>query len=147
MARSNTRRVEITNPASQKIMADNLELRIPDRGTNDDFDQLARNLNQMLDQIVQLRQQQASHQETVDQLQKETNSIHSEQKRIQGNLQSLGDRSSEKELRDRLVRTLNQQEDRLEEITKEIQRHVSEATRLREPISRLIGELEYDSDA
>lgn len=54
MSRSTARRVELINQTSQKIMHGNLELRIPDRGTNDDFDQLARNLNQMLDRIVQL---------------------------------------------------------------------------------------------
>jgi len=54
MSRSTAKRVEIINQTSQKIMAGNLSLRIPDRGTNDDFDQLARNLNEMLDKIVQL---------------------------------------------------------------------------------------------
>ena len=54
MSRSTARRVEIINQTSQKIMKGNLSLRIPDRGTNDDFDQLARNLNEMLDRIVQL---------------------------------------------------------------------------------------------
>lgn len=54
MSRSTARRVELINQTSQKIMKGNLDLRIPDRGTNDDFDQLARNLNEMLDRIVQL---------------------------------------------------------------------------------------------
>lgn len=54
MSRSTAKRVEIINQTSQKIMKGNLALRIPDRGTNDDFDQLARNLNEMLDRIVQL---------------------------------------------------------------------------------------------
>lgn len=54
MSRSTARRVEIINQTSQKIMRGNLSLRIPDRGTNDDFDQLARNLNEMLDRIFQL---------------------------------------------------------------------------------------------
>ncbi|WP_197469388.1 HAMP domain-containing protein, partial [Oleiphilus sp. HI0125] len=54
MSRSTARRVEIINQTSQKIMKGNLSLRIPDRGTNDDFDQLARNLNEMLDRIFQL---------------------------------------------------------------------------------------------
>lgn len=54
MSRSTARRVELINQASQKIMAGNLALRIPDRGTNDEFDQLSRNLNQMLDKIVSL---------------------------------------------------------------------------------------------
>lgn len=54
MSRSTARRVEIINQTSQKIMKGNLSLRIPDRGTNDDFDQLARNLNDMLDRIFKL---------------------------------------------------------------------------------------------
>jgi len=54
MSRSTAKRVELINQTSQKIMKGNLSLRIPDRGTNDDFDQLARNLNEMLDKIVQL---------------------------------------------------------------------------------------------
>ncbi len=54
MSRGTARRVELINQTSQRIMKGNLALRIPDRGTNDDFDQLARNLNAMLDRIVQL---------------------------------------------------------------------------------------------
>lgn len=54
MSRSTAKRVELINQTSRKIMTGNLALRIPDRGTNDDFDQLARNLNEMLDRIVQL---------------------------------------------------------------------------------------------
>ncbi len=54
MSRSTAKRVELINQTSRKIMTGNLSLRIPDRGTNDDFDQLARNLNEMLDRIVQL---------------------------------------------------------------------------------------------
>lgn len=54
MSRSTARRIEVINQISQKIMNGNLALRIPARGTGDDFDQLANNLNQMLDRIVQL---------------------------------------------------------------------------------------------
>ena len=54
MSRSTAKRVEIINQTSRKIMTGNLALRIPDRGTSDDFDQLARNLNEMLDRIVHL---------------------------------------------------------------------------------------------
>jgi len=54
MSRSTSKRVELINQTSQNIMRGNLSLRIPDRGTNDEFDQLARNLNEMLDRIVHL---------------------------------------------------------------------------------------------
>jgi len=54
MSRSTTRRIEIINNTSRRIMNGHMSLRIPNRGTEDDFDQLAENLNQMLDRIVHL---------------------------------------------------------------------------------------------
>jgi signal transduction histidine kinase len=54
MSRSTTKRIEVINNTSRKIMSGHLSLRIPTRGTDDDFDQLADNLNQMLDRIVNL---------------------------------------------------------------------------------------------
>lgn len=54
MSRSTTRRIEVINHTSRRIMNGHLSLRIPTRGTDDDFDQLAENLNQMLDRIVYL---------------------------------------------------------------------------------------------
>ncbi|MFL1486149.1 ATP-binding protein [Marinobacter sp. LN3S78] len=54
MSRSTTRRIEVINNTSRKIMNGHLSQRIPTRGTQDDFDQLAENLNQMLDRIVYL---------------------------------------------------------------------------------------------
>ncbi|PID43717.1 MAG: two-component sensor histidine kinase [Proteobacteria bacterium] len=54
MTRSTVRRIEVINATSRKIMNGNLALRIPTHGTHDDFDQLADNLNMMLDRIVQL---------------------------------------------------------------------------------------------
>lgn len=54
ISRSTTRRIEAINITSRKIMSGHLSQRIPTRGTDDDFDQLADNLNQMLDRIVYL---------------------------------------------------------------------------------------------
>jgi hypothetical protein len=53
----------------------------------------------------------------MGQLEREREQIHREQGRIRENLQALGDKSAEKTLRERLVRTLTEQEDRLETIT------------------------------
>ena len=53
----------------------------------------------------------------MGQLEREREQIHREQGRIRENLQALGDKSAEKALRERLVRTLTEQEDRLETIT------------------------------
>src|SRR5205814_9643610 len=89
----------------------------------------------VLRQVVEHRQQTAGLEEQIQRLEKERDKIHAEQKRIRENLQALGDRSSEKELRERFVRTLNVQEDRLEQIEKEI----------REQINKLLAELEYEA--
>jgi len=48
------RRVEAINRTSREIIAGDFSRRIPTRGTNDDYDQLAANLNAMLDQIAAL---------------------------------------------------------------------------------------------
>ena len=53
MSRSVNRRLDTINRASREIMSGNLTRRIPDRGSGD-FDQLADNLNNMLDQIEAL---------------------------------------------------------------------------------------------
>jgi signal transduction histidine kinase len=49
MSRSTARRIEAINQTSRDIMGGDLDRRIPARGTNDEFDQLADNLNAMLD--------------------------------------------------------------------------------------------------
>ena len=51
MSASVTRRIETINQASREIMSGRLHRRMPLRGTNDEFDQLASNLNAMLEQI------------------------------------------------------------------------------------------------
>jgi signal transduction histidine kinase len=51
MSVSVTRRIEAINQASREIMNGRLHRRMPLRGTNDEFDQLATNLNEMLEQI------------------------------------------------------------------------------------------------
>ena len=54
MSRNMLRRVEQVNRTAEGVMAGNLSDRVPRRGTNDEFDQLAANLNGMLDQIERL---------------------------------------------------------------------------------------------
>ena len=54
LSRTTLRRLEDINTTSQEIMAGNLDRRVPTRGTADDFDQLAGNLNAMLDEIQRL---------------------------------------------------------------------------------------------
>lgn len=54
MGRSTLHRIETINLTSREIMSGNLSQRIPSRHTGDDFDTLAENLNNMLDQIESL---------------------------------------------------------------------------------------------
>jgi signal transduction histidine kinase len=54
MSRNLLRRVELVNRTSERVMAGNLSDRVPLHGTRDEFDQLAANLNRMLDQIERL---------------------------------------------------------------------------------------------
>ncbi|MCG6867210.1 MAG: HAMP domain-containing protein [Gammaproteobacteria bacterium] len=54
ISRSTIRRLETINAASREIMSGDLSRRIPTRGTGDDFDVLADNLNAMLSRIQTL---------------------------------------------------------------------------------------------
>ncbi len=54
MSRNLLRRVEQVNRTAERVVAGNLSDRVPLRGTRDEFDQLAANLNGMLDQIERL---------------------------------------------------------------------------------------------
>src|SRR5262249_2458198 len=74
---------------------------------------------QALREVVKLRAEAAEREARYGQLQSERDQIHAEQKRIRENLNALHDRPSEKELRERFVRTLNTQEDRLEAIERD----------------------------
>jgi signal transduction histidine kinase len=54
MGRNLLRRVEQVNRTAERVMGGDLSERVPVRGTTDEFDQLAANLNGMLDQIERL---------------------------------------------------------------------------------------------
>ncbi|MEW6353987.1 MAG: ATP-binding protein [Pseudomonadota bacterium] len=54
MSRGVLRRIDAINRTSRSIMAGHLERRVPISGSGDEFDQLAENLNRMLERIQQL---------------------------------------------------------------------------------------------
>ncbi|MGE0625639.1 MAG: ATP-binding protein [Pseudomonadales bacterium] len=54
LSRTTLKRLEDINDTSREIMAGDLSRRVPTRGTSDDFDELAGNLNAMLDEIERL---------------------------------------------------------------------------------------------
>jgi len=98
----------------------------------------------VLRQVVEARRQWAQLDQALARLQEERNRIHQEQGRIRENLQSLGESSSEKELRERFVRTLGGQEDRIERIDAETAERAAERDRARQRVSELLAGLEYE---
>jgi hypothetical protein len=100
---------------------------------------------QVLREVMQKRAEEARLTEQINRLSIEKTDIGTAQQRIRENLQALGDRSAEKDLRERFVRTLNGQEDRLEAIEKELKESNEARNRCREQVSALLGKLDYDA--
>ena len=71
----------------------------------------------------------------------EGGAIHQEQTRIQGNLSKLGTSDDERQLRGRYVKTLSTQEDRLEQITRELNAINAERQKLAQQLAALEAEL------
>jgi hypothetical protein len=106
---------------------------------------LDRKTAEALQKVLAARQEAARFEAALQTLEKERAVIHNEQKRIRENLQALGDRPGEKELRDRFVRTLNVQEDRLAQIDRESREKESSRDECRARIGELLAKLEYDA--
>jgi hypothetical protein len=98
-----------------------------------------------LREAFELRQQSAAHEAALRQLEAERSNIHNEQKRIRENLQSLGDRPAEKELRERFIRTLGAQEDRLEAIVAETKQRQQLRDEVRQRFQASLAKLEMDA--
>jgi hypothetical protein len=107
---------------------------------------LDRRTESALRQVFALQQNLGKLEASLSELNVERGQIHGEQKRIRENLQSLGDRPTEKDLRERFVRTLNTQEDRLEAIDRETKKRQTEIESLRNQIHDSLGKLEYEAE-
>jgi hypothetical protein len=107
---------------------------------------LDRKIEKQVRESFAIRRGIADTEEKIKQLQAERDKIHAEQKRIRENLGSLGDRPSEKELRERFVRTLSQQEDRLERLAAEEARLQGDRDAARARLNDLIGKLDYEAE-
>jgi hypothetical protein len=100
----------------------------------------------VLRELIALREQAAAIEVALKDLEQERSRIHTEQKRVRENLQALGDRLGEKELRERFIRTLNSQEDRLEQIEKECKEKSRQRDEYRDKINATLAKLEYDEE-
>jgi hypothetical protein len=98
----------------------------------------------VLRQVVDLRQKVAGIDEHTQRLERERAALHAEQQRIRDNLQALGDKATERTLRDRLVNKLNTQEDRLEQLAQELPRLAEQRDQTRGQINDLLAGLEYE---
>ncbi|MBM3982117.1 MAG: hypothetical protein FJ304_18010 [Planctomycetes bacterium] len=96
--------------------------------------------------VLAQRQQVAKIEEKLNHLNDERTKIHAEQKRIRDNLGALGDRASEKELRERFVATLGKQEDRLIKIGEEEEKLRADRDAAREKLNELLAKLDYDAE-
>jgi hypothetical protein len=99
-----------------------------------------------LRQALELRRQLAGVEARIAALDAERDGIHAEQKRIRENLGALSDRAGEKALRERLVRTLEKQEDRLEAIVAERQQLLGERDAARARLDAALAALEYEGE-
>lgn len=100
----------------------------------------------LLRQIMEVRQEIQRIDHRLEVADRERNWIHNEQKRIRENLQTLGDRSSEKELRERFVKTLDEQEDRLKVLEREastLRQRREEAT---EKLNVVLAKVDFELD-
>ncbi|RJS23946.1 hypothetical protein DRW03_10005 [Corallococcus sp. H22C18031201] len=100
---------------------------------------------QALRDVVALRGQRAELTRTQEQLTEERNHLFRDQERIRSNLESLRSGASQRELTDRFVAKLTEQEDRLEAIGQELTRVEKERQRVQEEIQRRIQALSYES--
>jgi hypothetical protein len=91
------------------------------------------------------RGQIASLEQKLTELSDDRKTIHEEQKRIRENLKALGDRASEKELRERFIKTLGQQEDRLEIIGREEKQLLSSREAARTQLNTQLAALEFEA--
>ncbi len=101
---------------------------------------------QVVQDVIAAKRQAAELDAALQALGQERATIHNEQKRIRENLQSLGDRPGEKELRERFIRTLNAQEDRLEQIEKDVQAKQQASAVARDKINAMLAKMEYEAE-
>lgn len=91
-----------------------------------------------------IRTRVADFDERLRRLDEDRGKVHSEQGRIRENLTALGDRTSEKDLRERYVRTLGKQEDRLEAMEKELASTVSSRDQARHELHAALTTVDQD---
>ncbi len=99
-----------------------------------------------LKEVLEQRYKLSQIEYTLNRLNEERGKIHTDQQRVRDNLGALGDRASEKELRERFVATLGKQEDRLAAMLAEEDTLRADRDAAREKLNESLAKLEYDAE-
>jgi len=98
-----------------------------------------------LEQILALQSQMAEMKKKISDLQAEQKTIFNDQDRLRKNLQSLGQSEEERNLRSRIVKQLNEQEDRLGTITKSVNDLQAQLAVRQEELSKLVMSYAFET--
>ncbi|NMO16494.1 hypothetical protein HPC49_04155 [Pyxidicoccus fallax] len=99
-----------------------------------------------LREVVTLRERVTALDQEVQRLTTERDELFRDQERIRSNIESLKSGASQRELAERFVTKLNEQEDRLEAIAREQQRLTKERQTAQEELNRRIQSLRYTAE-
>ncbi|ATB45085.1 hypothetical protein [Corallococcus macrosporus] len=100
----------------------------------------------LLKEVVAQREQVDALAKDEQRLQEERNQLFRDQERIRSNIESLKSGASQRELADRFVAKLNEQEDRLEAIAREMEALVKQRQEAQKALNRRIQALSYTAD-
>lgn len=101
-----------------------------------------KNTHQEMDKILELSIQISQINQKINHLENEMREIHGGQKRLRENLQALGTSSGEKKLRDRYIKQMEAEEDRLMELRNEIKNQNVSKQNIEKTLNDLINSLQ-----
>jgi hypothetical protein len=96
--------------------------------------------------VISIRERVARLGQEEQRLNNERAQLFKDQERIRANIESLKSGASQRELSERFVAKLNEQEDRLETIAQELERLSSEQSEAREEMDRQLQDLAFTAD-
>lgn len=99
----------------------------------------------VLKQALALRQEVADMENQLKNIEQEQTKIAADQKRIRENLSALADRTSDKELRERYLRSLSQQEDRIEQLDAGGKKLREQRDTNQSRLDNVLARLDYDA--
>ena len=118
-----------------KLSRDNLDLFIRQRSVNDD-------VRQKLEKLIDLRARVSEIEEKLKTLEAEETAISEDQARLRENIEALTKTPEAKQLIARYIAKANEQETRIEQITKERQTLIAERERLERELAAAIRAFE-----